>query len=288
MTSYQTTKVLIQDSHTLPIYGTLYQTSDTQSTHKPTIFYLHGGGLVFGQRDDLPERYITMLTNAGYNLFTIDYPLAPESKLSEILSSIDQSITWFENNAVDQLYLNNNDFILMGRSAGAYLAIYQAVYHQSKAKGLITFYGYFNLNEAAFNVPNRYFLSFPKVSDAQVAKLINNQPITQGEMNQRYPIYISARQKGNWQSLYLEENQSATDFSIPKKSLSSLPVSFIAAATNDPDVPSRQSKFLHKGNANSELHLIESDQHDFDRTDIETLGVDIYEKLITWLNKNFS
>lgn len=287
MTAYQTQKILIHEGNNLPIYGTLYQNSTSQKNDVPTIFYLHGGGLIFGQRDDLPDQYITMLTEAGYNLFTVDYPLAPASKLPEILTSIEQSITWFVNNAVDTLHLGNNDFILMGRSAGAYLALYQAIHHEVPAKGLIAFYGYFNLNEAAFNVPSRYFLSFQKVTDAQINQLTNNQPITQGDMNQRYPIYIGARQQGNWQNLYLESGQSAKDFSIPKNQLDQLPVTFITAATNDPDVPSRQSKLLHKSHQASELHMIESDQHDFDRTEVDKLGIPIYEKLIVWLDEHF-
>lgn len=287
MPSYQTRDILIQDDSILPIYGTLYQTSSQQKSTTPTIFYIHGGGLIFGQRNDLPTEYIELLTSAGYNLFTIDYPLAPESKLPEILKSIENSLSWFTDHATDTLGLKHNHFILMGRSAGAYLAIYQAVHHQVPAKGLISFYGYFNLNEAAFNVASRYFLTYPKVTISQMNKLTSKHPISQGKMNERYPIYIGARQQGNWQSLFLSESQSAKDYTIDKTTLQNLPVTFITAATNDPDVPSRQSKLLHKAVPESELHMVDAELHDFDRTEVDSIGIETYRLLVTWLDEHF-
>ena len=34
------------------------------------IFYLHGGGLVFGEPDDLPLCYVNLFLNAGYELIS--------------------------------------------------------------------------------------------------------------------------------------------------------------------------------------------------------------------------
>ena len=38
------------------------------------IFYLHGGGLVFGEPDDLPLCYVNLFLNVGYELISLDYP----------------------------------------------------------------------------------------------------------------------------------------------------------------------------------------------------------------------
>lgn len=288
MSTYQSLDVLIQDNPNLPIYGTLYQTYTNQKSQAPTIFYLHGGGLIFGDRKDLPHQYIDQLTTAGYNLFTVDYPLAPESKLPEILESIAVSIDWFLDHAVDTLDLKNNHYILMGRSAGAYLALYQSVHHQVPAKGAIAFYGYFNLNEAAFSVPSRHFLTYPKVTANQMIRLTSEQPIVEGSMNDRYPIYIGARQSGTWQDLFLAGKGDAKRYSIEKNDLKNLPATFITAASGDPDVPVRQSKLLHKAAPNSYLHIVDSDLHDFDRTEIDGIGMATYQELLTWLNTLFS
>ena len=52
------------------------------------IFYLHGGGLVFGEPDDLPLCYVNLFSNAGYELISLDYPLAPEQRLAVILDAV--------------------------------------------------------------------------------------------------------------------------------------------------------------------------------------------------------
>ena len=52
------------------------------------IFYLHGGGLVFGEPDDLPLCYVNLFLNAGYELISLDYPLAPEQRLAVILDAV--------------------------------------------------------------------------------------------------------------------------------------------------------------------------------------------------------
>lgn len=44
------------------------------------ILYLHGGGLLYGDRDDLPEPYRNLLLDAGYTLYCLDYPLAPRQR----------------------------------------------------------------------------------------------------------------------------------------------------------------------------------------------------------------
>ena len=32
------------------------------------VFYLHGGGMLYGERDDLPAPYVRAIVDAGYTL----------------------------------------------------------------------------------------------------------------------------------------------------------------------------------------------------------------------------
>lgn len=272
------------------LYGTFYHADNLKSHYKGTIIYFHGGGLIFGEREDLPSVYIELLTQAGYGVLAVDYLLAPESKLDQIISSTSQAIQWFFDSAQNNLNIPHLDYYLMGRSAGGFLAIYQAVrLSQAESdeyapKGLISFYGYFNLNEAAFNVPSRHFLQYPKVTQTAVRALVKDRAIVSGPMDERYPVYMAARQEGNWKDYLLADGFTLKDYSLTNADLKSLPPTFITAATNDPDVPVRQSKLLHKSAPESVLHLVESDEHDFDRTQVKALGLPMYEKLVEWLD----
>ena len=49
------------------------------------IFYLHGGGLVFGEPDDLPLCYVNLFLNAGYELISLDYPLITSTNVKNTI-----------------------------------------------------------------------------------------------------------------------------------------------------------------------------------------------------------
>lgn len=267
------------------LYGTFYRPNNNEA-YKGTILYFHGGGMIFGYREDLPQPYISLLTENGYGLLALDYLLAPESKLPAIMQGISQSIEWFTQEGATALNLDHSDYYLMGRSAGGYLALYHAVHASNKPRGVIAFYGYYTLNDASFNVPSRYALQYPQVSDQMMDSLIVKQPIASEPSKERYLLYLAARQRGNWIPFISGAQQQNRDFDLTKEQLANLPATFITAATQDPDVPVRQSKMLHKFIPESEIHLVESAEHDFDRTQIDELGMEIYCKLVEWLNRN--
>lgn len=268
----------------LQLNGTFYR-GKKSGVSKGTILYFHGGGLIFGHRDDLPDVYISMLTESGYGLLALDYPLAPETTLPAIMKAISRSIEWFVDQGVQLLGLESADHYLMGRSAGGYLALYHAVHAYSKPLGVIAFYGYHTLSEASFHVPNRHFLAFPQVADSTMQGLIKKQPIASSPSEQRYLLYLAARQRGNWIRLLFGDSPPDRSFDLTKEQLATLPPTFLTAADQDPDVPVRQSKMLHKWIPENELHLVESTHHDFDRTQTNEWGLDVYSKLIQWLDR---
>ena len=66
--------------------ATIYK--ETTVTTKAKIFYFHGGGLLYGFRKDLPEKHISVITQAGYEIISFDYPLAPAADLEQIVPDI--------------------------------------------------------------------------------------------------------------------------------------------------------------------------------------------------------
>ena len=65
--------------------GDLYPASEKLS---PVIVYIHGGGLFWGSREDLKKAQLDFYHQAGFTVFSIDYRLAPESKLADIREDI--------------------------------------------------------------------------------------------------------------------------------------------------------------------------------------------------------
>lgn len=250
---------------------------------KGLLIYFHGGGLIYGQRDDLPELYLKKFSQAGYSLMTLDYPLAPEMKLDAILEIITLTLDWLFTH---QFAKKDKPIYLFGRSAGGYLALYQAVKHFNKQiMGVVCFYGYYTLNDANFILPNRHYLKYPKVSSVVAEKIVSDGPIVSAPINQRFPLYMAARQTGNWIDWLLPNQATASDYSLTLEEIKSINCLFLTASTKDPDVPTSQSRRMANANINSQLELVNSTDHDFDRTDIDRLGDQIYDKLIEWLSK---
>ena len=283
--TYESVTIPVNVIDGLQLYGTFYRPCEKE-VYRGTILYFHGGGMIFGHREDLPQPYISLLTENGYGLLALDYLLAPESKLPAIMKGMSESIEWFIQKGSTALNLDHSDYYLMGRSAGGYLALYHAVHATAKPRGVIAFYGYYTLNDASFNVPSRYALQYPQVSDQMMDSLIANQSITSEPSKQRYLLYLATRQRGNWIPFISGNQQQSKNYDLTKEQLATLPPTFITAASQDPDVPVRQSKMLHKFIPESELHLVESAEHDFDRTQVDELGMEIYSKLVQWLKCN--
>ncbi len=61
---------------------------------RPGIVFIHGGGLIMGNREAILPSQIERYTDGGYGLVSIDYRLAPETKLPEIATDIEDAWTW--------------------------------------------------------------------------------------------------------------------------------------------------------------------------------------------------
>lgn len=250
-------------------------------TPKATFLYFHGGGLIFGQPNDLPQDYIKQLVQAGYQIIAFDYPLFPRHDFKQILQAAQAGLDWYLREGFSQLKQSKSDYILFGRSAGAYLALYLTAHAATPPLATISLYGYYQLTDASFSVPSRHYLQFPKLSDEALDQLLKKPNLTADD---RYLIYLGLRQKGSWlKQLAPDTNLKA--FQITADQLAKFPPSFIAAADQDPDVPSRQSRKLAQAIPQSQLTIVASSDHDFDRTQIDTLGQPLYSQLITWLDQ---
>ncbi|MBS4462508.1 alpha/beta hydrolase [Aerococcaceae bacterium zg-B36] len=248
------------------------------------ILYLHGGGLIFGKRDDLPDEYMTLFLNNGYSIVTLDYLLAPESKLNSILNVLEETIQTLIDNADTYFDYHQPLFFLFGRSAGAYLSLLMASrLTSSKLAGLILFYGYYTLNDANFLYPNRQFNQYLDVNENIIASLYSKEPITQEQNINRYLIYLDARKKGKWLDYLLDDKTESNQFSLTGQELSNLPPAILVHSTNDPDVPYRQSIKMQQFIKNAQLITIQGNEHDFDRTD-KVKGIETYSKVVEWLN----
>ena len=95
---------------------------------KASVLYFHGGGLLYGSREDLPDPHLQILTDAGFAVIAFDYPLSPGAKLPDIFADVCASIEMYLSDPA--LFSGASaaplPYFLFGRSAGAYLCLLAA------------------------------------------------------------------------------------------------------------------------------------------------------------------
>ena len=268
----------------LTLSASFYRATDNLKAQ--TIIYFHGGGLIWGDRDDLPKTYIDLFLSAGYHLLTVDYPLAPETALPEVYSTAVDAVKWFINHFDTVLHLPTNNYSLFGRSAGAYLALLVGsdLNIDKKPTKIISFYGYSSIQEPFYLLPSKYYQQYPSIPKSLVDQLIQPEPLAKGILERRYAIYLYARQTGHWLDLVLPDKKNQSQFSLTDDQLALLPPVFIAQSKTDQDVPFQQGEYLNKKVSSAKFVVIEQANHDFDSDSTNKEAQRVYHELIEWLN----
>jgi acetyl esterase/lipase len=107
---------------------------------KPCIIVVHGGSWAGGDSKQLPELN-SYLAAKGYNIAAINYRLAPKYQTPAPVEDIQGAIAYLKKHA-DELHIDTTKFVLLGRSAGAQIALLAAyTIHERGLKCVIDFYG---------------------------------------------------------------------------------------------------------------------------------------------------
>ena len=107
---------------------------------RPCVVVVHGGSWAGGDSRQLPELN-SVLAKGGYNVATINYRLAPQYHSPAQVEDLCAAITYLKHHA-GELSIDTNNFVLLGRSAGAQI-VSAAAYtqHIAGVKGVVSFYG---------------------------------------------------------------------------------------------------------------------------------------------------
>lgn len=172
----------------------------------PVIVYIHGGALIRGNRQltteyHVPTRVLSLAEENGYGLVSLDYRLAPETKLRAIASDIEAAFAWLGGDGAKCFHLNTDQMVVVGDSAGGYLAFLAGYRVHPKPKTLVALYGYGELNVDWYTKPN----SYPKYNMQKIAReeamqqtdgtVISDGSFRKGDSGK---IYMHYRQTGLW------------------------------------------------------------------------------------------
>lgn len=280
--------IVYKQGHNYEILGDFYPVS---TKNRPVIVYIHGGGLLWGSREDLKIHQVEYYHQAGFNVFSIDYRLAPESKLPDIVEDVESALQWIEREATAHFDVDSSKIAVIGSSAGAYLALMSGTF-QRKPQAIVSFYGYGDITGDWAIRPNRHYQAMTAVPQELADMLISNQPISVGPIEKRYAIYMHARQQGQWidriTGLNPVSNKSELATFCPLSYASEkFPPTLLLHGTKDEDVPYEQSLLMNNALSDagtpSKLITIPDAGHVFDDDWSHPVVQHAFEEVISFL-----
>lgn len=102
-------------------YEILIRTDLLEAEDVPTILWIHGGAFVAGDKKDVTD-YMYVLADNGYAIVNMNYGLGFEYTYPTPLKQIGEMYQHLEKNLSDYPYLDLDNVIIGGDSAGAFLA----------------------------------------------------------------------------------------------------------------------------------------------------------------------
>lgn len=136
----------------LEIKANVYRNAAAQGAAKrPVLMWIHGGALIVGSRGSfakLGENALPLapaMFAANYLVVSIDYRLAPETKLPGIVEDVRDAYRWIHNQGPKLFGADPERIAIAGSSAGAYLTLTVGFLVHPRPVALVSLWGYGDL-----------------------------------------------------------------------------------------------------------------------------------------------
>ncbi|WP_339266666.1 alpha/beta hydrolase [Paenibacillus sp. FSL K6-1330] len=251
------------------LLGDFYSACQTSSA---VIVYIHGGGLIFGSRKDILQEQVEQYNQAGLHVLSIDYRLAPETRLPAIIEDIQDALRWLREQAFIELGFQPSAIAVVGSSAGGYLALL-AGSREPTLQAVVSFYGYGDIQANWSSSPSPFYLQKPTVPKELADQLITRRTLAESSIQQRFGLYLYYRQQGIWTQevtgLDLVQDKEELDLLCPAQVVDdSFPPTMLLHGEDDQDVPCEQSigmaRRLQSAGVEHTLLTLPGEDHLFD------------------------
>ena len=238
----------------------------------PAIVFIHGGALIMGSRRRMPLGQLTRFLSAGYVVVSIDYRLAPETKLPQIIEDVRDALRWVREKGVELFRIDPERVAVVGQSAGGYLTLMAGFCVAPRPAALVSFYGYGDIAGDWYSKPDPFYRKQPAVSREAAMLSVGKTAICESD-DSREPFYLYCRQNGLWPNevagLDPVSQRDAFKPYCPLQNVSpEYPATVLLHGDKDTDVPCEQSAMmasaLSRAGVDSALVTIEGGGHSFD------------------------
>jgi acetyl esterase/lipase len=144
----------------------------------PVLLWIHGGALIMGDRGGVDRRLRAPLLKAGYAIVSIDYRLAPETKLPQIIEDLRDAYTWLHDAGPKLFNVDTSRIAVAGGSAGGYLTLMTGFCVKPRPAALVSLWGYGDLAGDWYTKPSEFYRKQPLVQKDKAWKGVSGPPVT--------------------------------------------------------------------------------------------------------------
>jgi acetyl esterase/lipase len=214
------------------------------------VMWIHGGALISGSRRlGANSRLLGSLLDAGFRVISIDYRLAPETKLPGIIEDIEDAWRWLRDKA-GALGIDADRIGVCGGSAGGYLTLMMGFRVKPRPKAMVSYWGYGDITGAWYSRPDPFYRRQPEVSREEALAAVGREALSEPpEKSNRGRFYLYCRQQGLWPKEVAgrdpdKQNRWFDAYSPIRNVTAAYPPTMLVHGTADTDVPYQQSKMM--------------------------------------------
>jgi acetyl esterase/lipase len=234
----------------LEIKADVYRENDDQK--RPVVVWIHGGALIMGHRESIPGWLKSACQESGYVLVSIDYRLAPETQLPEIIADLEDAFRWIHDKGPDLFHADPDRLAVVGGSAGGYLTLTAGYRAKPRPTALVSLWGYGDLVGAWYSQPSSHPRHHQTMLTREEAfRQVAGPPISDSRdrKGDGGAFYQFCRQQGLWPKAVsgFDPHQEADKFDpyMPLNNVSpDYPPTLLIHGDKDTDVPHEQSVLM--------------------------------------------
>jgi acetyl esterase/lipase len=288
-------------SHTYKTVGAcairadVYQPAGSAGSNAAIVF-IHGGALIYGSRKAINRDQLRRYLAAGYTVIAIDYRLAPETKLPEIIKDLEDAFAWINRSGPEELSVDPKRLAVVGHSAGGYLALMSGFRVSPRPRALVSFYGYGDIVGDWYSRPDPFYCQQPAVSEDAAGRHVMGHVVSEPyEGRGKDLFYLYCRQNGLWPlEVSGHDPEEEPSFFLPYCPVQNIttdyPPTLLLHGDRDTDVPSQQSVLmdqeLSRHGVTHELAAMPGRGHVFDGDMDDPLVESAFSTVLSFLDSH--
>jgi len=245
---------------------------DDSAETRPVLVWIHGGALIMGSRAQVPRDLLELCRAENVALVSIDYRLAPQAKVPEIIEDVQAAFRWIREKGPEAARLDPKKLVVSGGSAGGYLTLMTGFCVEPRPAALVAYWGYGDVDGDWYTKPSEFYrMSKPILERDPTYQALAPETVTapadKAQAEARSKFYLYLRQNGLWtrEITGLEPGPKLDRYCPVRNVTPAYPPVILIHGTDDTDVPydrsSNMAKELEKHKVPHELVTVPGAGH---------------------------